>query len=101
MPVAFLRTDRSKLNFLFKKYACLPAKDTDLVLVTIIVSKLHGSKLMLSMGALVFCSLMLLILVKKIEYFPFILLYLSKEFQAFYNCHQSESAHMRSFFNLT
>ena len=65
IAVAFLTNDRYKLNFLFKKYACLLAKDTERVHVTIIISKLHSNKLMLPVGALVSCSLMLTYFCKK------------------------------------
>ena len=66
MPVAFLKKDWSNPNFLSKTYACLSAKNTDCVPITIIVSKLYSNKLMLlPVGVPVSCSLMLTCSCKK------------------------------------
>ena len=59
MPVALPKNDRFNSNFLFKKDACLLAKDTDCVSVTFIISKLYSNELILPVGALVCCSVMI------------------------------------------
>ena len=65
MPIAFLKNDRSNPNFLFKNYACLLAKDTECVPVTIIINNCNSNKLILPVRALVSCSLMLTYSCKK------------------------------------
>ena len=57
--VAFLKNDRSNPNFLFKNCACLLAKDTEYVPVTIIIGKLYSNKFMLLEGVVVSFGLML------------------------------------------
>ena len=48
----FPKNNKSNPNFLLKKYACLLAKDTECVPVTIIINKLYRNKPILPVGLL-------------------------------------------------
>ena len=59
------RSDKSHRVIVALNYVCLLAKDTECVLVTIIINKLWSNKLILPMGALVSCTLLLIYSCKK------------------------------------
>ena len=95
----FPENDRSNSNFLLKKI-CLSLKTLSLCLSQSLSENCIATNLC-CLEVLAFCSLMLtcpckkkLTLIKEQRVFIIVLLYLSKEFQAFYYWDQFESGHM-------